>query len=383
MARNGSICSLLFSTLYMNKTNEIFAFHLYNDFSGSPKVLKSVLNGLTRKGYHLTLFTSKNGILDSLEENRNITIKEVPYKFQADSKIKTALKFFFANVRYLFLVLFASYKTKPIIYINTIMPWGAALGAKLRGLPIIYHYHENAYVKGKLYRGLTRLMEKIADKIICVSKTQAETLKRNENVFIVSNGLDNEIGSRVCYNPTKSFQRKNILMLSSLKGFKGVNEFCILARTMPQYKFTLVLNDSEDNCMEFRSANKCDDITNLSVYSRTSDVSRFYNDASIVVNLSDKRKFIETFGLTIIEGMAAGLPVIVPSAGGPAEIVKDGENGFIADVENLSLIKNRIDYIFSSYEIYLQMSKRAYDSAKNFTEAAMIDKISDIIDQLN
>ena len=71
------------------------------------------------------------------------------------------------------------------------------------------------------------------------------------------------------------------------------------------------------------------------------------------------------------------------SAGPPAEIVKDGENGFIADVENLSLIKNRINYIFSSYEIYLQMSKRAYDSAKNFTEAAMIDKISDIIDQLN
>ena len=171
-------------------------------------------------------------------------------------------------------------------------------------------------------------------------------------------------------------------MLSSLKGFKGVNEFCILARIMPQYKFTLVLNDSEENCRQFKSANDCNSITNLSIYSRTSDVSRFYNDSSIVVNLSDKRKVIETFGLTIIEGMAAGLPVIVPSVGGPAEMVKDGENGFIADVENLPLIKKRIDYIFSSYEIYLQMSKRAFDSAKNFTEATMIVKISTIIDQL-
>ena len=175
----------------MNKTKEIYAFHLYNDFSGSPKVLKSVLNGLTRTGYHLTLFTSKNGILDGLEKDRNISIKEVPYKFHADSKIKTALKFLFANLRYLFLILFANPKTKPIIYVNTIMPWGAALGAKLRGLPLIYHYHENAYVKGKFYMSLTRFMEKIADKIICVSKTQAETLKRDKDVFIVPNGLDN------------------------------------------------------------------------------------------------------------------------------------------------------------------------------------------------
>jgi glycosyltransferase involved in cell wall biosynthesis len=42
------------------------------------------------------------------------------------------------------------------------------------------------------------------------------------------------------------------------------------------------------------------------------------------VNLSDKTQFIETFGMTALETMAAGLPVIVPTEGGIAEMLRDG-----------------------------------------------------------
>lgn len=39
----------------------------------------------------------------------------------------------------------------------------------------------------------------------------------------------------------------------------------------------------------------------------------------------------EPFGLVITEAMAAGLPVIASSLGGPKEIVQDGRNGFLVD----------------------------------------------------
>ena len=54
------------------------------------------------------------------------------------------------------------------------------------------------------------------------------------------------------------------------------------------------------------------------------DVAKFYNQATLVVNLSDKTQFIETFGMTALETMAAGLPVIVPTEGGIAEMLRDG-----------------------------------------------------------
>ena len=44
----------------------IICFHLFNDYSGSPKVLKTVLEGLLRKGYRVDLVTSKGGVLDEL-----------------------------------------------------------------------------------------------------------------------------------------------------------------------------------------------------------------------------------------------------------------------------------------------------------------------------
>jgi len=52
---------------------------------------------------------------------------------------------------------------------------------------------------------------------------------------------------------------------------------------------------------------------NLQIISRQNDVTPFYNEASIVLNLSDKQRFVETFGLTALEAMSAGLPVIVPT----------------------------------------------------------------------
>lgn len=46
--------------------NHIVCFHLFNDYSGSPKVLKGVLEGLLEKGYPVDLVTSGGGVLDEL-----------------------------------------------------------------------------------------------------------------------------------------------------------------------------------------------------------------------------------------------------------------------------------------------------------------------------
>lgn len=42
----------------------------------------------------------------------------------------------------------------------------------------------------------------------------------------------------------------------------------------------------------------------------------------------------EEFGLALVEALGMGLPVVAPSAGGPATYVVDGENGVLVDPEN-------------------------------------------------
>ena len=45
----------------------IVCFHLYNDYSGSPKVLHMVLGGLIEKGCRIDLISSDGGVLNELD----------------------------------------------------------------------------------------------------------------------------------------------------------------------------------------------------------------------------------------------------------------------------------------------------------------------------
>ena len=88
----------------------------------------------------------------------------------------------------------------------------------------------------------------------------------------------------------------------------------------------------------------------------------FYNAASIVVCLTNPRLAVETFGLTTLEAMSGGLPVIVPTVGGIAEMVVDGINGYKTDVQELD---NKVLYHSLAKEA-LKCSEK-YKSAENLS----------------
>ena len=119
---------------------------------------------------------------------------------------------------------------------------------------------------------------------------------------------------------------------------------------------------------------------NLQIVSRQNDVAPFYNEASIVLNLSDKRRFVETFGLTALEAMSAGLPVIVPTKGGIAEMVEDGVNGYKIDVQELEKIESHITTLFSDRDSYLQLAGKALEYSRNYNDEKMISGIVSVLE---
>ncbi|MBD0255964.1 MAG: glycosyltransferase [Cytophagales bacterium] len=58
----------------------------------------------------------------------------------------------------------------------------------------------------------------------------------------------------------------------------------------------------------------------------------------------------EGFGLTVLEGIAAGLPVIASAIDGPAEILKDIPSGFLFDVRKECALTTAIMRVASLYE---------------------------------
>ena len=60
-------------------------------------------------------------------------------------------------------------------------------------------------------------------------------------------------------------------------------------------------------------------------------IERCYSAADVFALLSE----FETFGMVVLEAMAAGLPVIVSDRMGVRDLLRDGENGFVVSAEEI------------------------------------------------
>lgn len=358
--------------------SRVICFHLFNDYSGSPKVLKMILEGLLKKGCQVDLVSSTGGVLDELLHYKNLRKYSYPYRFSNNPAI-TILRYSTVQI-YTFLLAFRWLFHKDMVfYINTLLPVGPALAGRIMGKHVVYHYHENAFAKGAFYKALATAMQKLAHEIICVSEYQASFLQRKKGVTVVPNALQKNFVNRLTPNLQTAFERKQILMLGSLKLYKSPLEFIELAQRLPQFVFELVINDTQENINRFVKEHKINICKNLTIYPRQNDVVPFYNQASLVLNLSDRKQFVETFGLTALEAMSTGLPVIVPTEGGIAEMVADGENGYKIDVQELDRMADTIERIFSDGSLYLQLATNALTYSKKFSAVHMIELISKLI----
>ncbi len=350
---------------------KIVCFHLFNDYSGSPKVLKMALEGLLAKGYAVDLVTSRGGVLDELHGKGNIRFSTYPYKFSKNS-VLTALRYWAVQVYVFFLAFRYLFRRDVVFYVNTLLPVGAALAGRLTGKRVVYHYHENAFVKGAFYKMLAGCMQRLAHEIVCVSQYQASFLRRKKNVSVVPNTLPQEVVARLVARPQEAFCRKRVLLLGSLKLYKGALEFVELATRLPEFRFEMVLNDTGENIRKFVQTHNLSVGANLTIHPRQTDVVPFYNRASLVLNLTNKDMAGETFGLTALEAMAAGLPVIGPTVGGIAERVDDGGNGYKLDVQDLDKIAERISTMLSDESLYLALANNALARSREYDVEEMI-----------
>lgn len=358
----------------------LVCFHLFNDFSGSPKVLRLVLGGLLESGeWRVEIVTSKGeGALSDLDGRKGVRMHRYAYRF-SDNGVVTMLRYSWVQL-YVFLLSFRYLLSREtVFYINTILPVGAALAGRLMGKRVVYHYHEDAGTKGLFYRLLARAMQGLASEIVCVSEYQRSFLKREQGVTVVPNAVPEAFTARLKPNPQEAFGRKRVLMLGSLKRYKGTKEFVELAGRMKGYAFELVLNETQENIDAWWKENGMTQPENLTIHARQKDVAPFYNRASVVLNLSNKELFVETFGLTAIEAMSAGLPVIVPTVGGIAEIIEDGVNGYKTDVQELDKIEKQIGALLENRELYMGMAEQALHDAEKYKEKNMLESMERIL----
>lgn len=80
----------------------------------------------------------------------------------------------------------------------------------------------------------------------------------------------------------------------------------------------------------------------------------------------------ESFGLAVLEAMAAGLPAVATRAGGLPEVVRDGVDGFLHPVGDVDAMARSVDRLLASPELRRRMGAAARRRAAAFAEGPVV-----------
>lgn len=344
----------------MTQSKKIVCIHLLNDFSGSPLVLSQVIQSFVKEGYAIDLYTSKNSSEGFLSNLKGVSEFRFFYRW---SRFKLfTLVFFFWSQFLLFFKLLKYRKQDVVFYVNTVLPFGAALAGKLMSKKVIFHVHESSIQPAVFKKFLFNMAAYTANDAIFVSDylRKKESIP-NVNCHTIYNAITEDFLAAI---PTIR-QPKTVLMLCSLKDYKGVREFVELAEMMPKESFELVLNANETQINHFFKNSRLPN--NLKWHPSQNNVHLFYSRAKIVLNLSHPDKWVETFGMTALEAMSYSIPVIVPPVGGIAEVVTNNTNGYTISVDHLNAIKNQIASLNNDPSLYHKVAAQALKRAREFS----------------
>lgn len=347
-------------------------FHLLNDFSGSPNVLAQVVQIVKDEGYQVKITTTQGkGFLSDIE---GVQYSHYQYKW-SPYKLVTLCKLFFVQWKLFWKVLLAKNVKGSVIYINTLLPFGPALAGRLKGARVVYHIHES-YIKPKLFRNfLVGVAAISAQKVIMVSRYLYDEYPALQNkAVIVNNALPKTFIHQVV-EKLEDEQPFTVLMLASLKRYKGVDEFVKVAQQLKEINFELVLNASLEEVKTYFKQLP----TNLKVFPAQADVHSFYQRASLVMNLTIPELCKESFGMTILEAKAYGIPSIVPPAGGPKELVVNGKDGYLIHPQNLPMQSYVIEEIARNKHLLARLKDNAALSLDEFSYPKFKEKISSLV----
>lgn len=100
---------------------------------------------------------------------------------------------------------------------------------------------------------------------------------------------------------------------------------------------------------------------------RVNDVGEVYKNTSALVTAS----VIESFGMTLIESMAHGRPIIVSNSGGHLEVLGNGDFGLYGETGNPESFATQMLWVINNRESAEEMGKKAYLKAREVYDGGL------------
>ncbi len=172
----------------------------------------------------------------------------------------------------------------------------------------------------------------------------------------------------------RSYSPFRIVFMSNLVKTKGILELIDAIRILPEnikphVQLDLICNEGD---LTFADINKY--IQSLDLTNNVNVLGPKYDKEKQEI-LSNGSCFVlasyyplEGMPLAILDALQFALPVITCNNGAIADLIQDGFNGFLVDVQSSQMIADKLSYLIQNQSICKKMSSNAYQSfIENYT----------------
>jgi len=331
-------------------------------------IAQAVAEGLNKLGHKVTFFAPENS---KVKVNKLITgnLKSLNgpslHEIFKDSSIREKEKEKITNLwdQYLIALIYqealkGKYNFIHIHPVDRALPFGMAF----RNLPIVYTLHDPIYPwRAKIFR----MFQTKNQYFISISNAQRKPAPDLNWAGTIYNGLD------LKKFPFSGKSKNHCLFLGRLLPTKGVKE-AIRAVKIAKEKLIIAGTPNEGEYWEKEIKPHLGKSIQYAGNIPYEETYKYYGQAKVTLC---PIQWEEPFGLTFIESMACGTPVIAFDRGSVREVIRDGKTGFI--VKNT---KEMVEAIKKINQIDRRECRRQVE--KNFSIEKMVNNYEKIFYQI-
>lgn len=252
----------------------------------------------------------------------------------------------------------------------------ASILKKKYGIPFVITEHSSKLNKpaeqiSDLDKQLAKKAYQNCDQLICVSEALRKNILQNfgHDSVVIPNMVDNQ-----SFNYLSQAKGDSPFVFASVGNLKPIKAFDKLVEAFDQVKDDAKLyiigdGPEKERLNSLISALQLNEKVELLGRLERSEINKVYQTSHVFVLPSQS----ETFGVSYIEAMYTGLPVIASRCGGPESFVNE-RNGLLVPVNNIDALAEAMRMIRQNYHAY-NPEQISEECISKFSPEVIADKI--------
>lgn len=331
------------------------------------------LKWFKENGFDVEVATRGNGFIDFTDKRYDICFERSIYKIYNHYKSYKVLKHIIDNGDYTII-----HCHTPVVSILTRL---AAIKSRKRGCKVIYTAHGFHFYKGAsifnwvTFYPLEKLFSRVTDVLITINEEDYNTAikkKFKAEKIYKTNGVgtdfkkvtynDNDLK---CYEDIISQNNFNLFFAAELS--KRKNQILLfeiikeIKKDLPKIRLYLAgkgdLKEYYEDYVEQMGLSE-----NIIFLGYRNDVNKLLSLMDVAVSSSKQ----EGLPINIIEAMAMGLPVVATNIRGHNDLIEEGKNGFLFNLDNPNKAVEDIKYLYDNKDIVKLISENNILDAQKY-----------------